>query len=76
MKTKRIAEISLELEKSNINPILVSELIDLKVESDMDKVMARFDQIDKQFNSIKWAIGIGFTFIGIVITIASIVGLK
>jgi len=72
MKLKRITEISLLLEEKKNNPKLVTELIDLKVEGEMDKVMARFDQMDKQFNSIKWAIGIGFTFIGLIITVVTL----
>ena len=54
MSTKRIAEITLLLEEAKNNPILVAELVDLKVEKDMDKVMQRFDQMDQQFNSIKY----------------------
>ncbi|PCE66649.1 hypothetical protein [Sediminicola luteus] len=53
--------------------LAILEIIDLKVDSDMDRVLDRLDtinsRIDRLDSSLKWSIGIGFTLLGILITI-------
>ena len=69
MKTKRISELSEKLPKTYRNVIF--EIEDVKVESDMEKILAKFDS---QFKMLFWMMGIGFTLLGILITVLKYLG--
>ena len=69
MKTKRISELSEKLPKTYRNVIF--EIVDVKVESDMEKILAKFDS---QFKMLFWMMGIGFTLLGILITVLKYLG--
>ncbi len=78
MKTQKIAEITQNLNKIKNFPTLdVALLIDTKVESDMEKVLSRIDQMESSLNS-KYNVLLGLiSFLGTVITVVSIIiGLK
>jgi hypothetical protein len=81
MKTKNLTELTDNLDLQSKLAIL--GIIDLKVESDMEKVMNKLDSMEHNIKSIKesvnfklntvmWVFGIGFTFLGIVITLLKI----
>ena len=74
MKTKKVAELADNLPTKEKLSIL--ELIDFKVESDMEKVINKIESLDNRINglhskmtTVLWVIGIGFTLMGSFITI-------
>lgn len=78
MKTSRIAQIIENLNKTENFPTLeVASLVDEKVESDMEKVLDRLDNMETSLTT-RYNVLIGMmTFLGTVITVISIViGLK
>lgn len=78
MKTNKIAAIIEKLNEYKKFPTLeVADLIDEKVENDMEKIISKLDNFEKSLNA-KYNVLLGMiTFLGIVITVVSIiVGLK
>lgn len=74
MKTKRVAQIIENLVKNENFPTLdVAELIDAKVENDMEKVLEKLDHFEKSLNT-KYNVLLGMiTFLGTVITVVTII---
>lgn len=65
IKTKRIAEITLELQKSENNPILITELVEIIVINHMEDVLKELKQIEK-INSVRYGILIGMISLGMI----------
>ncbi|MDE3744061.1 hypothetical protein [Maribacter polysaccharolyticus] len=74
MRTRRIAEQAEKLPKTY--KFAIFDIIDDKVESDMDKVLLKIENIEKrleskmdtQFKMLLWTIGVSFTILSILIT--------
>jgi len=80
MKLTELNEQVEKLPNKDRNAILA--VIELKTENDMDKVLSKLDNIEKrlenkidiQSNTLRWAIGVGFALIGLLITILKFLG--
>ena len=54
MKTKKVAELADNLPTKE--KLIILELIDLKVESDMEKVMNKIESLNTKMNMVLWVI--------------------
>ena len=64
MEMNKIDSIASELDEKSRNAIL--KLIDLKPESDMEKVLEKIDHLEKSQNNLKWFIATAIALTGLI----------
>ncbi len=64
MELNKTNEIASELDEKNRKAIL--KLIDLKTESDMEKVLEKIDHLEKSNQNLKWFIATAITLAGLI----------
>ena len=64
MEMNKIDSIASELDEKNRSAIL--KLIDLKTESDMEKVLEKIDHLEKSQNNLKWFIATAIALTGLI----------
>ena len=75
MKTRDYAQTVQNVEKVKDLPTLdVADLIDFKVEKEMDKVLATLEEMKRENSKDRWLFGIGFTLMGVLITAYKFLG--